>query len=97
MDTDLEKKGRGRPKKSRPPAPIVGADERQQHQQGIGQRIREQRELRGWSTAELAERAGVTPTLVQALEHGRNAPLTWTILLLARALNCGSCWLAFGG
>lgn len=95
METHTAKKGR--PRKARPLAQMLPEDEKARHQQSIGLRIREQRERLGWSTVDLAQRAGVTPTLVQGLEHGKNSPLTWTMVLLARALGCSAGWLAFGG
>lgn len=60
-------------------------------------RIRDQRELRGWSTVDLAHRAGMTAQAIRELEEGARAPLTWTVWLLARALGCSAGWLAFGG
>lgn len=50
-------------------------------------RIRAAREQRGWSQAELAERAGVTRQLVSAVEAGRHAPNVRAALGLAGALG----------
>jgi DNA-binding XRE family transcriptional regulator/molybdate-binding protein len=50
-------------------------------------RIRAHREARGWSQADLAERAGVTRQLVGAVEAGRHAPNVQAALGLARALG----------
>jgi transcriptional regulator with XRE-family HTH domain len=82
---------RGRPRKSRPPA------QPSSDQEAIGVRIRDQRELRGWSTVDLAQRAGLTGNAIRELEAGERAPRIWTIWLLARALGCSAGWLAFGG
>lgn len=41
----------------------------------------------GLSIAELAERAGISPTTLQGLESGRTAPSPLTIKRLARALR----------
>jgi transcriptional regulator with XRE-family HTH domain len=35
----------------------------------IGQRIRDHRKARGWSQAELAERAGISPSTLKLLER----------------------------
>ena len=87
----------GRPKKARPPAQTVQDDERTRHLQLLGQRLREQRERLSWSIADLACRAGVTAKQIHTLEQGKHAPLTWTMVLLSRALGCSAGWLSFGG
>ena len=51
-------------------------------------RIREHRELCGWSQAELAERAGVSRQMVSAVEAGRHTPNVAAALSLARVLGC---------
>jgi DNA-binding XRE family transcriptional regulator len=48
--------------------------------------IRSLREQRGWSQADLADRAGVTRQLVSTVEAGRHAPNVHAALGLARAL-----------
>jgi transcriptional regulator with XRE-family HTH domain len=50
-------------------------------------RIRALREERGWSQADLADRAGVTRQLVGAVEAGRHTPSVRAALGLARALG----------
>lgn len=50
-------------------------------------RIRALREARGWSQADLADRAGVTRQLVGAVEAGRHTPNVRAALGLARALG----------
>ena len=55
---------------------------------GIGQRIREARSLRGWSQNELASRAGVKQPTLQRIEAGlRLDPSIRTIAALAGALE----------
>lgn len=88
---------RGRPKKLRPDSLEHTEADRLAHQKAIGDRVRRQRELHGWSTADLAHRAGLTAQAIRQLELGERAPLTWTVYLLAQALDCGAGWLAFGG
>lgn len=50
-------------------------------------RIRELREVRGWSQQELADRAGVTRQLVGAVEAARHVPNVVAAMALARALD----------
>jgi transcriptional regulator with XRE-family HTH domain len=50
-----------------------------------------------WSTVDLAEATGLTPQNIRQLEAGEQAPRTWTIYLIAAALECSAGWLAFGG
>lgn len=88
---------RGRPRKIRPEVPTHSDAERIEHQRMLGDRLRKQRELRGWSPEELAMRAGLTGPAIRALERGERAPLTWSVFVLAKALDCGAGWLAFGG
>jgi transcriptional regulator with XRE-family HTH domain len=45
------------------------------------------REERGWSRAELARKAGLNPTTVGAIEHGRLQPYESQLDKLARALG----------
>ena len=49
--------------------------------QRIGARIRIERESRGWSLTELAERAGVSRAMIHKIEHGESSP---TATLLGR-------------
>ena len=49
--------------------------------------LRQHRTERGWSQAELAERAGVSRQLVSAVESGRHEPGVGAALALARALD----------
>lgn len=52
----------------------------------IGQRLRSRRKERGWSQAELAERAGISRAAVSAIEIDRLVPSVTAAMGLARAL-----------
>lgn len=88
---------RGRPPKIRPPLQVVAESERLAHQRAIGERLRQQRELRGLSQEDLAAQTGYTKAAIYEIEAGKRAPLTWTVELLSRALGCKARWIAFGG
>ena len=49
--------------------------------------LRQHRNLRGWSQAELARRAGLSRPAVSAIETGRLVPSTAAALALAAALE----------
>lgn len=49
--------------------------------------IRETRRARGWTQAELTERAGLPPRRVSAIEDGGAAPTLRTLLRVAAALD----------
>lgn len=51
-------------------------------------RVRERRSARGWSQAELAERAGISRTAVSAIEAERLVPSVAAALGLSRVLEC---------
>ncbi len=54
----------------------------------IGSRIRAARRQRGLTQAALAERAGLSPETVSAIERGKHVPRADTVIALARALSC---------
>jgi DNA-binding XRE family transcriptional regulator len=56
--------------------------------QPAANRVKAYRQGRGWTQAELAERAGVSRAAVSALEVGRLVPSVAAALALARALGC---------
>jgi transcriptional regulator with XRE-family HTH domain len=55
--------------------------------EGFGPRLRSLRERRGYSQADLAERAEMTQAAVSHLESGRRTPMMRTLYRLARALE----------
>ena len=54
---------------------------------GLDNRIREAREAKGWTQAELAARIGVSRKTVNTVENGVFVPSTVVALKLARALG----------
>jgi putative transcriptional regulator len=54
----------------------------------LGNRLREAREAKGWTQAELAERIGVSRKTVNTVENGVFVPSTIVALKLAAALGC---------
>ena len=57
-------------------------------QQTLGEKLRELREVRGWSQAQLAMKSGITRSHISLIELGRLAnPRADVLLKLARALN----------
>jgi transcriptional regulator with XRE-family HTH domain len=53
----------------------------------LGARLRERREALGWSQAQLAEAAGVTPNYVGVVERGEKLPTLETLEAFAGALG----------
>jgi transcriptional regulator with XRE-family HTH domain len=53
----------------------------------FGKRLRELREVRGWTQEELAEKAGMNWLQVGHIERGASDPKLSTIVRLARALK----------
>lgn len=53
----------------------------------IGTRIRQEREGRGWSLAELARRTGIQPPNLSRLENGKHVPSLDTLQRVADALG----------
>lgn len=60
---------------------------------GLGVRLRQAREDLGYSQAELAERAAVSPGLVGQIERGEVQPSLLTLDNLAAALGVSPCYL----
>ena len=54
----------------------------------LGNRLREAREAKAWTQAELAERIGVSRKTVNTVENGVFVPSTVVALKLAGALEC---------
>jgi len=54
----------------------------------VGERLRQLREERALSQAELARRAGTSTSQVNAVERGERAPTVGTLERLASALRC---------
>ena len=52
---------------------------------GLG--VRRQRESRGWSLDVLADKSGVSRTMLIGIEHGRRNPSLKVILTIANALG----------
>lgn len=75
----------------------VSERDRLDHQRAIGRRVQSHRLKMQWSTVDLAQATGLTPQNIRQLEAGEQAPRTWTIYLIAAALECSAGWLAFGG
>lgn len=87
----------GRPPRVR--AEPVAAPEaiRRDLQQAIGDRLRAERDRRGLTTPQLAERAGVSARSLQGWLAGTVLPQLDQVACLAQALGVGRGWLAFGG
>lgn len=55
--------------------------------EGLGNRLREEREARGWTQGQLAERIGVSRKTVNTVENGVFVPSTIVALKLAQAMG----------
>jgi len=55
----------------------------------IGERVRQNRNERGWTLDELSERSGVSRRMVINIEHGEGNPSIATLLRLSDALGVG--------
>lgn len=60
------------------------------------ERIKQARQERGWSQAELARRMSVTQPSVAEWESGRKAPNMKNLVRLAKLLDVGFEWLSTG-
>jgi putative transcriptional regulator len=56
--------------------------------EGLSNRLREERALRGWTQAELAEKASVSRKTINTVENGVFVPSTILALRLARVMEC---------
>jgi transcriptional regulator with XRE-family HTH domain len=54
---------------------------------GIGQRLREERQLRGWSQRDLARETGVNPDTISGIETEQHEPRPSTLRKLAEGLG----------
>src|SRR5690349_13366460 len=54
---------------------------------GVGQRLREARDARGWTQGQLAEKSQVSRTLISRIESGERFPKIGTLEKLATALR----------
>lgn len=59
----------------------------------IGARVRQVRELLGWTQGELSERAGLTQGAVSLIETGRITPSSQTVAAIVGATGFGEAWL----
>lgn len=62
----------------------------------VGSRIREKRVLSGMRQADLAKRAGISPSYLNLIEHNRRRIAGKTLLQLAEALEVDPNWLSEG-
>lgn len=60
-----------------------------------GERLAQLREACGMSARALGTAAGIAGPTVSAIEHGENLPSVATAEVLAAALGCSPCWLAY--
>ena len=54
----------------------------------LGKRLKELRNSRKWTLAQLAEKIGIEPSSLGNIENGYNYPKMATLIELASALNC---------
>jgi transcriptional regulator with XRE-family HTH domain len=59
----------------------------------LAQRLREERRLRGWTLDELADRAGVSKSLLSKIERDQVSPSLRTLKALADGLDVPLAWL----
>ena len=66
--------------------PRIEAQARQTRED-LGTRIRERREMAGWTEVELSSRAGIGRLTLVRIEKGEHSPRTETLMAIARALG----------
>ena len=59
----------------------------------LGERIRQRRQDKGWSSRQLATLIGIRPQSLHAIEHSKTWPSIPTLIALAQALECSLDWL----
>lgn len=57
----------------------------------VGDNVRAQRERRGWSQEQLADRSGIHRTYISGVERGIRNPTVTIISILAGALGVKAC------
>lgn len=60
---------------------------------GLGERIKEQRELRRLSQKELADKINVSASIVSNYENGERSPSLESLMALARTFQCTTDYL----
>jgi len=60
---------------------------------GLGERIKEQRELKGLSQKGLADKIGVSASIVSNYENGERTPSLESLIALARTFQCTTDYL----
>ena len=63
---------------------------------GVGKRLRRIRWKRGMTQDGLAFQAGVDRSNISAIESGKHMPREFTLVAIAKALNCNYLWLITG-
>jgi len=62
----------------------------------LGKRLRQARQKRELTMAELRDISKVAASTISSIERGSQAPTTETVKHLAKALKVDPCWLAYG-
>ena len=66
------------------------------YQDEIGDRIRWAREVSGYSQVELARELGISQTILNRYERGKNMPSLFTVATLASKLRLSADYFVFG-
>jgi HTH-type transcriptional regulator/antitoxin HipB len=67
--------------------PLGRAPDAKSFAAGVGEAVRRARQTRGWTQAELAERAGLSPNYVARLERGELGPSLLVAHMLCATLD----------